>query len=126
MQTLETHLRSLQQRLREVEEERRHGMQRLAASENELRRVKQQEYAEQQLRVEAERALTATVDRSVDDDALSRSEVVQRLQARVVEVERRAARLAEQVESERRARERTERALEADARESQHDGLDGA
>ena len=112
VQTLQTHLSSLQQRLREAEEICRHSAQRLAASENELRRVKQQEYAEQQLRVEAERALAAALDRS-SDGALARSEVVQRLQARVAEVERRAAHLAEEIESERRARERLERELEA-------------
>jgi len=112
VQTLETHLSSLQQRLREAEETSRHSAQRLAASENELRRVKQQEYAEQQLRVEAERALAGALDRS-SDGALARSEVVQRLQARVAEVERRAAHLAEEIESERRARERIERELEA-------------
>jgi len=112
VQTLQTHLSSLQQRLRETEETCRHSAQRLTASENELRCVKQQEYAEQQLRVEAERALAAALDRS-SDGALARSEVVQRLQARVAEVERRAARLTEEVESERRARERIERELEA-------------
>ena len=111
VQTLETHLSSLRQRLREAEEERRHSAQRLNESENELRRVKQQEYAEQQLRVEAERALAAAVGRSAD--ALAGSEVVRRLQERVSEVERRAAQLSEQIESERSARERTERALDA-------------
>lgn len=111
VQTLETHLSSLQQRLREAEDERRDSVQRLAANENELRRVKQQEYAEQQLRVEAERALTAAEDRSAV--ALARSEIVQRLQERVAEVERRAAQLAQEIESERRARERTERELDA-------------
>jgi chromosome segregation ATPase len=111
VQTLETHLSSLRQRLREAEEERRHGAQRLAASENELRRVKQQEYAEQQLRVEAERALAGAVDRSAD--ALARSEAIRGLRERVSEVERRAAGLSEQIESERAARERTERELEA-------------
>ncbi len=112
VQTLETHLSSLQQRLQEVEDERGRSIERLAASENELRRVKQQEYAEQQLRVEAERALTIATDRSADG-ALARSEVVQRLQARIAEVERRAERLADEIGSERRAREHTERALEA-------------
>jgi hypothetical protein len=111
VQTLETHLSSLQQRLREVEETCRHSAQRLAASENELRRVKQQEYAEQQLRVEAERALAVALDRS--SGVFARSEIVQRLQARVAEVERRAEQLAEEIESERRARERSERALAA-------------
>jgi hypothetical protein len=111
VQTLETHLSSLQQRLLEAEEERRHSIERLTVSENELRRVKQQEYAEQQLRVEAERALAAALGRS--PGVVAGSEVLQRLQGRVAVVERRAERLAEEVESERRARERTERALEA-------------
>jgi hypothetical protein len=110
VRTLETHLSSLQQRLREAEETRRHSAQRLTASENELRRVKQQEYAEQQLRVEAERALAVALDRS--SGVFARSEIVQRLQARVAELERRAEQLAEEIESERRARERSERALE--------------
>lgn len=113
VQTLETHLSSLRQRLREAEDERRYSAQRLTASENELRRVKQQEYAEQQLRVEAERTLAAVTSGSAGEGALARSEVIQRLQARVTELELRAARLAEEIESERRARERTERALEA-------------
>lgn len=111
VQTLETHLSSLQQRLREAEDERRDSVQRLAANENELRRVKQQEYAEQQLRVEAERALTAAEDRSAV--AFARSEIVQRLQARITEVERHASQLAQEIESERRARERTEHELDA-------------
>ena len=111
VQTLETHLSSLQQRLREAEETCSDSVRRLAANENELRRVKQQEYAEQQLRVEAERALAAAEDRSAA--ALARSEIVQRLQARVAEVERRASQLAQEIESERRARERTERELDA-------------
>ena len=61
VQTLESHVASLQQRLREAEEERRRVAELLEAErahgaerESELRRVKQREYAEQQLRVEAE------------------------------------------------------------------------
>ncbi|MGO9488916.1 MAG: hypothetical protein ACLQBB_07795, partial [Solirubrobacteraceae bacterium] len=57
VQTLERHVTSLQQRLREAEEERRRMAEVLAAErahgverESELRRVKQREYAEQQLR----------------------------------------------------------------------------
>src|SRR5882724_95604 len=61
VQTLERHVASLQQRLREAEDEQ-HRMAELIAGErtqtlereSELRRVKQREYAEQQLRVEAE------------------------------------------------------------------------
>ena len=61
VQTLERHVASLQQRLREAEEERARIDELLEAEragalerEHELRRVKQREYAEQQLRVEAE------------------------------------------------------------------------
>ena len=110
VRTLETHLASLRRRLEEAEETCRGSVERLAASENELRRVKQQEYAEQQLRVEAERALAVALERS--SGVFARSEIVQRLQARVAEVEHHAARLAQEIESERRARERGERALE--------------
>ncbi len=61
VQTLERHVASLQQRLREAEEDRvridelleRERAETLER-ESELRRVKQREYAEQQLRVEAE------------------------------------------------------------------------
>jgi hypothetical protein len=77
VQTLERHVASLQQRLREAEDERarmdelieaeRLRMEGLAEGEraaalereHELRRVKQREYAEQQLRVEAEDRLLA-------------------------------------------------------------------
>ena len=65
MQTLESHVASLQQRLREAEQERRRVAELLEAErahgaerESELRRVKQREYAEQQLRVEAEDRLS--------------------------------------------------------------------
>jgi DNA repair exonuclease SbcCD ATPase subunit len=61
VETLERHVASLQQRLREAEEDRVRvdellERERSAAleRESELRRVKQREYAEQQLRVEAE------------------------------------------------------------------------
>src|SRR5271157_3624204 len=61
VQTLERHVASLQQRLREAEEDQRRMAGLIEAEkaeaeerEAELRRVKQREYAEQQLRVEAE------------------------------------------------------------------------
>ena len=61
VQTLETHLANLRQQVREATKERAVLAERLAAEqavvaerEHELRRVKQREYAEQQLRVEAE------------------------------------------------------------------------
>ena len=65
MQTLESHVASLQQRLHDAEQERRRVAELLEAErahgaerESELRRVKQREYAEQQLRVEAEDRLS--------------------------------------------------------------------
>ncbi len=106
VQALETHLANLQLRLREAEEEGRRSIERLTERENELRRVKQQEYAEQQLRVEAERALAA-------ERADGRTEIVQRLQERVAVLEHRAEQLAQEIDAERRARERTERELDA-------------
>src|ERR1700719_1549954 len=61
VRTLEVHVSTLQERIREVEEERASHAERADAEgaavlerEAELRRVKQREYAEQQLRVEAE------------------------------------------------------------------------
>jgi hypothetical protein len=54
--TLEVHLADLRRRQLEVERERELTAARLAERELELRRVKQREYAEQQLRVEAEEA----------------------------------------------------------------------
>jgi hypothetical protein len=54
VRTLETHLADLRQRLGEAERERERAAGQLAEREHELRRVKQREYAEQQLRVEAE------------------------------------------------------------------------
>ncbi|MGH2855511.1 MAG: hypothetical protein ACRDLF_15120 [Solirubrobacteraceae bacterium] len=54
--TLEAHLADLRRRQLEVERERELAAVQLAARELELRRVKQREYAEQQLRVEAEEA----------------------------------------------------------------------
>ena len=54
VRTLETHLASLQQRLEDTTVEQRRVAEQLADREREVRRVKQREYAEQQLRVEAE------------------------------------------------------------------------
>ncbi|HEY1456907.1 MAG TPA: hypothetical protein VGF15_00185 [Solirubrobacteraceae bacterium] len=54
VRTLETHLASLKQRLEETTVEQRRVAEQLADREREVRRVKQREYAEQQLRVEAE------------------------------------------------------------------------
>jgi hypothetical protein len=51
---LETHLAALEQRIEEVGRERERVAQQLSKRETEVRSVKQREYAEQQLRVEAE------------------------------------------------------------------------
>jgi hypothetical protein len=56
VQTLEGQLAELRRRQVETEREREHATVQLAERELELRRVKQREYAEQQLRVEAEEA----------------------------------------------------------------------
>lgn len=51
---LETHLAALEQRIEEVGRERERVAQQLSERESDVRSVKQREYAEQQLRVEAE------------------------------------------------------------------------
>jgi chromosome segregation ATPase len=79
VQTLERHVASLQQRLQEVEDERRRTDELVQAEregalerEHELRRVKQREYAEQQLRVEAEdRLLSADRESLAEIERLS-------------------------------------------------------
>src|SRR5258708_15082028 len=75
VQTLERHVASLQQRLRDAEQELLGTSELLEAEkalarerEHELRRVKQREYAEQQLRVEAE-------ERLIDLERESRAEI---------------------------------------------------
>lgn len=98
VQTLERHVDSLKQRLQEAEDElRRTGelleseRERGLARESELRRVKQREYAEQQLRVEAEGRLLGA-DRDFREEA-------ERLAERVGEGEQRALELAGRIES---------------------------
>jgi chromosome segregation ATPase len=79
VQTLERHVASLQQRLGEAEDERARVAELVEAEraaalerEHELRRVKQREYAEQQLRVEAEdRLLLADRESRVEIEHLS-------------------------------------------------------
>ena len=56
--TLEQQLADLRRRRAEAERERERAAEQLADREHELRRVKQREYAEQQLRVEAEENVT--------------------------------------------------------------------
>jgi chromosome segregation ATPase len=98
VQTLETHLASLQQRVHEAAEERVLFTERLnveqaavAEREHELRRVKQREYAEQQLRVEVE-------DRHARLEHDSRAEI-DRLTRRLGASEHHARELAERLES---------------------------
>ena len=101
VQTLERHVASLQQRLREAEDSQRElaeslELERSAAleREHELRRVKQREYAEQQLRVEAE-------DMLGDFDRESRAEI-ERIGARLSASEGDARELAERLEGVQR------------------------
>jgi len=123
VRTLESHVSSLQQRLREVEEERRRVSELIAAeraslarslppdaadaseagrapgpaeaaSEHELRRVKQREYAEQRQRAEAE-------DRLVELERDSRAEL-ERLRRRLAESEADMRALSERLEGLRR------------------------
>jgi hypothetical protein len=126
VQTLERHVASLQQRLREADDERR-GMAELVEAEQalahererELRRVKQREYAEQQLRVEAEERVTI-LDResraeieglgsrlsSSEHDAGMLAQRLERVQRQLAEAEQAAA-------AERAAVRRSEQELQA-------------
>jgi chromosome segregation ATPase len=113
VQTLETHLASLQQRVREAAEERVLFSERLdseqaavAEREHELRRVKQREYAEQQLRVEAE-------DRRTHLERDSRAEI-DRLTRRLSASEHHARELAERLESVQRELAEAEQAAAAE------------
>jgi chromosome segregation ATPase len=101
VQTLERHVSSLQQRMREAEDDRLRMDELLEAErdaalerEHELRRVKQREYAEQQLRVEAE-------DRLLSVDRESRVEI-ERLGARLSASEDDARELARRLEGVQR------------------------
>jgi len=113
VQALEAHLSSLQQRVREAAEERAIFAERLAAEqasvaerEHELRRVKQREYAEQQLRVEAE-------DRRTRSERDSRAEI-DRLTRRLGASEHHARELAERLESAQRELDEAEQAAAAE------------
>jgi len=113
VQTLETHLASLQQRLEEAEEETRRMSELLqgarvagAEHEHELRRAKQREYAEQRLRVEAE-------DRCSELDRESRA-AIDRLSRRVSASERDARKLASRLQSVQRELAEAEQAVAAE------------
>jgi hypothetical protein len=117
VQTLERHVSSLQQRLREVEQERVRTDELLDSEratalerEHELRRVKQREYAEQQLRIEAE-------ERLADLERESR-EQVGRLDARLRESERNAGELGQRLEQLQRQLAEAEHAAAAGGRQA--------
>ncbi len=126
VQTLERHVASLQQRLREAEEDQRRmaGLieaEKQAAEEREaeLRLVKQREYAEQQLRVEAEDRLLGSERDGRDElhrlgERLGADERETReLTARVEELQRQLAEAEQAAASERAALARTESRLQA-------------
>jgi hypothetical protein len=131
VQTLERHVSSLQARLGEAEEERRGLSELLEAEkvlalerEHELRRVKQREYAEQQLRVEAEERLVGVerdsqveVERlsarmqAGEDDARELAHSLDDLQRQLAQAERLAA--AERASGVAELRALVERELQA-------------
>jgi chromosome segregation ATPase len=133
LQTLERHVASLQQRLREAEDEHVRLDELLEAEraaaherEHELRRVKQREYAEQQLRVEAEDRLSHVSAVGVQLERESRAEVEQlsaRLSAseaearelarRLEDLQRQLAEAEQQAGAERAALRRAEQDLQA-------------
>ena len=126
VQTLERHVASLQQRLREVEEERTRTDELLASEraaarerEHELQRVKQREYAEQQLRIEAEDRAAELTAVGARIDRESRAEI-ERLDARLGASEDGARDLSARLGSLQRqleeARTRAGAAQEQDAR----------
>ncbi|MGD1058207.1 MAG: hypothetical protein ABR992_12440 [Solirubrobacteraceae bacterium] len=113
VQTLERHVASLQQRLGEAEDERARVAELVEAEraaalerEHELRRVKQREYAEQQLRVEAE-------DRLLLADRESRVEI-EHLSDRLGASERDARELSLRLDSVQRQLAETEQAAAAE------------
>ncbi|HEX4837792.1 MAG TPA: hypothetical protein VFV03_04620, partial [Solirubrobacteraceae bacterium] len=83
---LETHLAALEQRIEEVGRERERVAQQLSERETDVRSVKQREYAEQQLRVEAE-------ERGERLQREMRAEI-QELSSRLAETERRVRELS--------------------------------
>jgi hypothetical protein len=94
VRTLEAHLANLQQRLGEAEREQERLTESLQAREHEVRRVKQREYAEQQLRVEAE-------DSREHIQREHRTEV-DRMRRRLAAAERHSQALVDSLESSRR------------------------
>ncbi len=126
VQTLERHVASLQQRLREAEEDRLRLEELLEAEraaaherEHELRRVKQREYAEQQLRVEAEeRMLSLDRESRVEVELLSArlsasEDGARELARRLEDVQRLLAEAEQETAAERVAVRRSEQDLQA-------------
>jgi hypothetical protein len=113
VQTLETHLSSLREQVREAAAERAVFAERLVAEqasvaerEHELRRVKQREYAEQQLRVEAE-------DRRARSERDSHAEI-DRLTRRLGTSEHHARELSQRLESAQRELDEVEQVAVAE------------
>jgi chromosome segregation ATPase len=142
VQTLEAHVSSLQQRLAEAEDERTEVSELLEvaratarAGEHELKRVKQREYAEQQLRVEAEEQLVDSErERRIESERLARSLELHEQEAAQVagslaEVQRQLAEAEQAVAAERTALRRAEQGLHTRLGELErravelHDGL---
>ena len=92
--TLESQLANLEQRLEQTTRERERMAGEIAEREGDVRRVKQREYAEQQLRVEAE-------ERRDRSERRARAQL-EDLHRRLAEAEREAVGLAEELESARR------------------------
>jgi len=116
VQTLESHLSSLREQVREAAEERAVFAERLIAEqasvaerEHELRSVKQREYAEQQLRVESE-------DRRARAERDSRAEI-DRLTRRLGASEHHARELSQRLESAQRELDEAEQAAVAELSE---------
>ncbi len=125
VRTLEAHVASLQQRLHGAEEQTRRMSELIEAervpvtdlslTEQELRRAKQREYAEQRLRVEAE-------DRGTDLERESRIEI-DRLTRRLDTSEQRSRDLARQLEQAQRKLAEAEQAAATEtaaARRGEH------
>ena len=130
VQTLERHVSSLQQRLREAEDEQARmaeliDVEKAAAleREHELRRVKQREYAEQQLRVEAEERLTGLGREShAESEQLSRrlsasEDDTRELAGRLESLQRQLAEAEQAAAAERAAVRRAEHELQARLRD---------
>jgi hypothetical protein len=125
VQTLERHVGSLQQRLDDAESERTRLAELLEAErtvaverEHELRRVKQREYAEQQLRVEAE-------DRLVGSEREGRADV-EGLRARLAASEHEAAELAARLQALQRQLADAEHAAATERASARRSGEDTA